>query len=206
MNKFSVLKHSLIKYILLAILILFFICVIFKNKIDNIYLINQNKKTINSCFTAIKYENIEMASKYIDYNKLINCFDELILENREIKIEKELFKDIEWDVENIEIKDDIAYATIKLTNKDYKILMTKWIKQLIEMKNSSNEITNKIALAKLQKNLFDEKEVITTDNKITLTLQNGKWMIEVNENLRNLMYPGIENVIYALNLENSEQI
>ena len=105
MNKFSVLKHSLIKYILLAILILFFICVIFKNKINNIYLINQNKKTINSCFTAIKYENIEMASKYIDYNKLINCFDELILENREIKIEKELFKDIEWDVENIEIKD-----------------------------------------------------------------------------------------------------
>lgn len=91
------------------------------------------EKTIDSCFTSLKSSDIEQANKYINYDELVSSFDEIIIENREEEIsniEKELFKSIEWNIENIEIENDKATVVVEVTNKNFKDVITKWMEQL----------------------------------------------------------------------------
>ena len=160
------------------------------------------KETIDSCFTSLKSSNIEKANKYINYDELVSSFDELIIENSEEEIsniEKELFKSIEWDIENIEIENDKATAVIEVTNKNFKDVITKWMEQMYTVQESKQNISDEIALRELEEVLINENETKTEIKRITLNQNDENWKIEVNESLRDLMYPGIDIVFSILN-------
>lgn len=193
-------KVLLIAVILIILAVIIGIVVFFmsKNKTPE----EKIEKTIDSCFTSLKSSDIEQANKYINYDELVSSFDEIIIENREEEIsniEKELFKSIEWNIENIEIENDKATVVVEVTNKNFKDVITKWMEQLYTKQVSVQNISDEMALKELEDVLINENATKTEIKRITLNQNDENWKIEVNESLRDLMYPGIDIVFTVLN-------
>lgn len=184
--------------IILAIIISIVVFFMSKNKTPE----EKIEKTIDSCFTSLKSSDIEQANKYINYDELVSSFNEIIIENREEEIsniEKELFKSIEWNIENIEIENDKATVVVEVTNKNFKDVITKWMEQLYTKQVSVQNISDEMALKELEDVLINENATKTEIKRITLNQNDENWKIEVNESLRDLMYPGIDIVFTVLN-------
>ena len=184
--------------IILAIIISIVVFFMSKNKTPE----EKIEKTIDSCFTSLKSSDIEQANKYINYDELVSSFDEIIIENREEEIsniEKELFKSIEWNIENIEIENDKATVVVEVTNKNFKDVITKWMEQLYTKQVSVQNISDEMALKELEDVLINENATKTEIKRITLNQNDENWKIEVNESLRDLMYPGIDIIFTVLN-------
>ena len=158
-------------------------------------------ETINNCFTAIREQNNDEANKYVNYENLLCSIDD-VFANREseevINVEKELFKNIEWKIENIEVEKDTATAVVEVKNKDFKYVITRWMKEIVVSKSVQKEVTNELLLQKLEKSLKEETTMKTEIKKITLNKNEEQWKIQVNEELRDLIYPGIDSVITGL--------
>ena len=159
------------------------------------------RNTINNCFSAIKEQNNDEANKYVNYENLLCSIDD-IFANKEseevINVEKELFKNIEWKIENVEVEEDKAVAVVEVKNKDFKYVITRWMKEIVVSKSVNKEITNELLLQKLEKSLKEETATKTEIKKITLKKVEEQWKIQVNEELRDLIYPGIDSVIAGL--------
>lgn len=159
------------------------------------------EETANNFFTAIKENNEEEANKYIDYGELLRSIDDIFTsrDNEEVKnVEKELFKNIEWKIENIEVEKDTATAVVEVKNKDFKYVITRWMKEIVVSKSVQKEVTNELLLQKLEKSLKEEAAMKTEIKKITLNKNGEQWKIQVDEELRDLIYPGIDSVITGL--------
>lgn len=157
-------------------------------------------ESIVRCFKAIKMSDVDSANKYINYDELVASLDAMIVENRSISdVEKELFKDINWNIKNIKIEDNKAMAEVEIINKNFENIITEWMKQLYGIRNSEQVISDQIALEKLENILEKETESKSEVQTITLHKEKEDWKIDVNEELRNLMYPGIDKVISVLN-------
>ena len=165
----------------------------------------QPKKIINTAFSDLKTANIEDANKYINYNQLIYSLDGMLAkeDDNEINsaIKKELFTNIEWEVLDVETKNNNAVVTVEMTNKDYIKVITNWMKKMIGEKARGEEITDELLLQNLEATLAETTDTKTETKKVTLFKEKGKWKIIVDEELRNLIYPGIESVATTLNKE-----
>ena len=161
---------------------------------------NQNdiEGVINNFFEAIKNAEQEKANQYVNYEQLINSLDEMILQDDSDAIEKELFKNIEWNIEEIEEQENQVVAIVEVKNKDFKNVITAWMKELISAKSSGIEITNEYALEKLANEIEEEQSSKSVIKKILLEKDNDIWKIQVNEDLRDLVYPSIDSVISVL--------
>ena len=161
---------------------------------------NQNdiEGVINNFFEAIKNAEQEKANQYVNYEQLINSLDEMILQDDSDEIEKELFKNIEWNIEEIEEQENQVVAIVEVKNKDFKNVITAWMKELISAKSSGIEITNEYALEKLANEIEEEQSSKSVIKKILLEKDNDIWKIQVNEDLRDLVYPSIDSVISVL--------
>lgn len=159
---------------------------------------NDIEGVINHFFEAIKTAEQEKVNQYADYEQLINSFDEMILQDESDEVEKELFKNIEWNIEDIEEQENQVVAIVEVKNKDFKNIITAWMKELVSAKSSGIEITNEYALEKLANELKQEESLKTVIKKIVLKKENDSWRIQVNEDLRDLVYPSIDSVISVL--------
>ena len=122
----------------------------------------------------------------------------MILQDDSDEIEKELFKNIEWNIEEIEEQENQVVAIVEVKNKDFKNVITAWMKELISAKSSGIEITNEYALEKLANEIEEEQSSKSVIKKILLEKDNDIWKIQVNEDLRDLVYPSIDSVISVL--------
>ena len=136
----------------------------------------------------------------MDYDKLISSLDEMILENPEdTELEKELFKNMEWTVESIEVEDNQATLIIEMTNKDFKTILTEWMKKIVKEKESQNIITNELALQRLKEIVSDESiQTKTVLKKVKIGKDEDSWKITVDNDLRDLVFPGIDSVVSAI--------
>ena len=159
---------------------------------------NDIESVINNFFEAIKNAEQETANQYADYQQLINSLDEMILQDESDEIEKELFKNIEWNTEDIEEQGDQAVAIVEVKNKDFNNVITAWMKELVSAKSSGIEITNEYALEKLSEELKQEEGSKAVIKKMVLKQEDNSWRIQVNEDLRDLVYPSIDSVISVL--------
>lgn len=166
--------------------------------------LNNNSREIervfNETFTALKELDKEKVNKYMDYDKLISSLDEMILENPEdTELEKELFKNMEWTVESIEVEDNQATLIIEMTNKDFKTILTEWMKKIVKEKESQNIITNELALQRLKEIVSDESiQTKTVLKKVKISKDEDSWKITVDNDLRDLVFPGIDSVVSAI--------
>lgn len=159
---------------------------------------NRIKASVNEFFEGLKNSEIEKVNKYADYNQLVNSFDEMILQNENDRIEKELFSNLEWNIETIKKTDNVAEIIIEAKNKDFKDVITNWMKELVSAKSAGISITNEYALEKLENEIKEEEKTKTVIKKIVLKEDNGNLKITVTEELRDLVFPGIDSVIDVL--------
>lgn len=166
--------------------------------------LNNNSREIerdfNETFTGLKELDKEKVNQHMDYDKLISSLDEMILENPDdTELEKELFKNIEWTVESIEVEDNQATLIIEMTNKDFKTILTEWMKKIVKEKESQNIITNELALQRLKEIVSDESiQTKTVLKKVKIGKDEDSWKITVDNDLRDLVFPGIDSVVSAI--------
>lgn len=162
------------------------------------------KKTINKAFNSLKTANIEEVDKYIDYKQLICSLDEMIIEENEDEVsqlEKQLFNSIEWEIQDV-IKEGNAFkVTVEMKNKNFKDILTKWMKEIVEKKEEKEVITNEYSLKTLEDIIEKNNTTKTITKEILVKKQKDEWQIIVNDDLRNLVYTGIESVATVINGE-----
>lgn len=158
---------------------------------------------LNNTFSKLKEINVDEVNQYLDYELLICSFDGMILENASeisYNIQQKIFEKMKWTVEDVDIIDENAVAIVEVTNINFKTIVTNWMKEIVSINSAGVVITNELALEKLfnilsQENI-DQKTII---KKVNLIKKEGKWNIEVNNDLRDLIFPGIDSVITVLN-------
>ena len=206
-------KHSSGKYakkkkinikiivILIAIILITTGIIIFIKNNSDTDTKTEPEKNVENLFKALKDSNKEEASKYIDYDKLISSLDEMLLEQdskQMTDLEKKLFKNIKWNIENVEVQDNQAIIIVEMTNKNFANIITTWIKEILKEKEEGNTISNDLAIQKLEKVIDEEKNTKTILKKITISKEDD-WKIIVNDDLRDLVFPGIDSVATVLN-------
>lgn len=196
-------KNVKFKLIFLVIIILCTICGMIKGFKNLNIKSKEPQKAVEQFCIELKRINKNEVNKYVEYEKLLSSLDEMLLTNNSPKveeIEKLLFKEIEWNIKQAEIKEESATVTIELTNIDFKNIMIELMKKIVTQKAIQKEISTDIALEKLYEVLNESNNnKVTTTQDITLYKEKNNWRIEINENLVNLIYPGISDVVTALN-------
>ena len=191
---------KIIKFILFLIIIVAIILgiVYVRNLKKDKIQVTQN---VNSLFESLKELNKEQIEKYVNYKMIVSGLDEMIIneDNENSELQKELFKDISWSIESVNINGKEAVAIVEMTNKNFKNILTKWMKEIVKEKTEDNEISEKVALEKLKEVLKDETVRKTIIKKIKLEKNEDEWKIEVNDDLIDLIFPGIESVAEVLN-------
>lgn len=154
------------------------------------------EENINNTFISLKNLDINNVNKYMNYKDLVNSLDEIILEQNkegESNIERKLFSNMEWTIESIKILDkNTAEAIIEMTNKNYNNIIIKWMELLLQMEAS--DVNNEIQLQKLDEILNETNTNKTVIKKINMIKNGEKWSIKVNDNLRDLVFTGIESI------------
>ncbi len=106
---------------------------------------------------------------------------------------------MEWTVESIEVEDNQATLIIEMTNKDFKTILTEWMKKIVKEKESQNIITNELALQRLKEIVSDESiQTKTVLKKVKIGKDEDSWKITVDNDLRDLVFPGIDSVVSAI--------
>ena len=158
---------------------------------------------INDMFLSLKAGNSNQINKYFDYVMLISSFDPMIVENESdisINIVNKMFKNITWTIEDIDIDEINAIVIVEVTNINFKVIVTDWMKEIVSVSSNGVVITNDLALEKLHMLLSKESlETKTIIKKVKLNKKDNKWYIELNDDFRDLVYPGIDSVITVLN-------
>lgn len=157
------------------------------------------ERVLNEAFTGLKELDKEKVNAYMDYDKLIKSLDEMILENPDdTELEKELFKDMKWTIESTKLEDNHAIMIIEMTNKDFNTILTEWMREIVS-EREKNQVTNELALQILKKVISDESiKEKTVLKKVNIQKDDSGWKISVDNNLRDLLFPGIDSVISAI--------
>lgn len=180
-------------FIIITGLVITLIISINKKKED----FTKQEEIINQAFSALKTTNINEVNKYTNYNKIISGLDESILNQEEVsEIEKNLFNTMEWSIEKIKEEDNNTVAIIEVTNKDFKMIITEWLQEIVNRKTNGEDISNEAGLRVLENIL--ENNNYGTQTVIKKIKINKDSKIEVNDDLINLLYSGIESVSNAL--------
>lgn len=186
--------------IFIIILIVIVIATIGVVTVRNIGDKNKIKKNVNDTFSALKDLNVDEVNKHLDYKALVNSFDKIILEqngDKDSNIEKKLFESIEWTIEDIQINDEnTAEVIIEMTNKNYNHIIIKWAQSMLKM--DENDINDKIQVEKLEEVIDEVTKTKTIIKKIKLVKVEENWTIEVNTDLRDLVFPGIDSIVTVL--------
>ena len=181
--------------LVLIIAVIIGIIYIIKNNTNSNNEFEEQGKIINSAFSNLKSFNIDEVEKYLNYSELISGIDKNIMEEKFINLQKNLFNTMEWSIENIKEEDGIVVAIVEVTNKNYKNIIIEWLKQIVELKSETEELSNEESLQVLEKILIENNNgTQSVIKKIQLMEQDGEWKIIVDDELINLVYPGIEAI------------
>ena len=160
------------------------------------------EKSIKDLFENLKKLNKKNIKKYLDFAKLLNSVDEMIIKQNDEELEKALFSNLLYKIKNIDIEGKKAKVEMEVINKDYKEIYTKWMKEILKEKNENKKIDEKIAMKILKTIVKKEKQTKKVSKEITLNKKNNYWEIVVNVNLRDLVFPGINIVDSILSNNN----
>lgn len=163
------------------------------------------EKVVNNVFSDLKKGDFQNIEQYINYNELVedtgmNTDSETEMTQEEIDKEKLLYEDLEWKIKSVEKEENTATVEVETTNKDYKTIFNNYFQTLIQKVFSNEDLSDEQIensfVEELQK---EDIEKVTTTQTLTLTKQDGKWRLVVDDSLKNAIYPGLEDAINSIN-------
>ena len=158
------------------------------------------EKALTSMLKDLKSGDIEGVNQYVNFEEisLKSALD--MTESEEFsEKDKAFYESLEWDVKSVKKENDTATIEIEATNKDYETIFKNYIQSMfqkfINNENVSGDEELQLLLDELNKDTIGTRTV--TEN-VTLTKVDGKWKITVDDNLMQVIYPGLEEGINSI--------
>lgn len=165
------------------------------------------EKALNSMLQDLKNGNFEDVKKYVDYSELTSIPGTGSKESDEdgeipaeqAEKEKLLYEALEWNIKSTKKEGNVATIEIEVTNKDYKEIYKNYIQEvfsrLLTNENMSDEEGESYLIEQLRR---DDIGMATTTQTITLEKQDENWIVKVDDNLKNLIYPGMQEAMNSI--------
>lgn len=149
-------------------------------------------------FRELKAGDFDQINEYVDYEQLINL-PILSNESKSEEIKQLLFEDLQFKVKKVEQNEDKATIVAEVTNKNFKTILQNYTQKIMQNifnnENNSAENIENIFIEELKNKDIDKA---TSTQNITMEKKDGKWKVVVDENLRNAMFPNLEEALNAI--------
>ena len=150
-------------------------------------------RTVQQMLRDLKSGNYEKVEEYVDYEELM---DDSLISSEDTEKSKVFFKDLQFTVKNVTQKGDTATIELQATNKDFKVIVENAAKKLLQKYFSSEDAEiEEILLEELQK---EDIPTVTTTKEITVQKQDGKWKVVADDNLKEVIFPGLQESLDAV--------
>ena len=186
-------KGMVVRILVIAIILLLIIALIY-------LAMKTPEKALTSMLKDLKSGDIEGVNQYVNFEEisLKSALD--MTESEEFsEKDKAFYESLEWDVKSVKKENDTATIEIEATNKDYETIFKSYIQSMfqkfINNENVSGDEELQLLLDELNKDTIGTRTV--TEN-VTLTKVDGKWKITVDDNLMQVIYPGLEEGINSI--------
>ena len=156
--------------------------------------------TLMRAFSAIKSGDINAINKYVAYDTLMDSVTGSLNVGEEMsEFEKNCFSEFKFNINTIKVEGDTATINVDTTNKNFRNAVTKWTQSIYQKFISGEDISNEQGITLLNECLKDSSiGTITTNKDITLNKVDGKWTINVNDELIDAIFPGISEVVNSI--------
>ncbi len=151
-------------------------------------------------FNALKSGNIEKINSYVDYNTLMDSLVEgLNTGDTMSDLEKNCFSEFKYKINSFKVEGDTATVTVETTNKNFRNALTKWTQTIYQRFINGNEISNEQGITILNEYLSDESiGTMSVTNELTLNKVENKWQLEIDDNLKDAVFPGLSEVVNSI--------
>lgn len=151
-------------------------------------------------FNALKGENIKALNGYIDYNTLMDSLVEGLNTGETMSdLEKNCFSEFKYKINSFKTEGDNATVTVETTNKNFRNALTKWTQTIYQRFINGNEISNEQGITILNEYLSDESiGTMSVTKDLTLKKVDGKWQLEIDDNLKDAIFPGLSEVVNSI--------
>ena len=182
--------------IAISIILLCFVAVI----LGVLYFIKTPYYALIKAFDAMKSEDINTINKYVSYDSLMNSIvGNLNVGDEMSEFEKNCFSDFSFKINTVKVEGDTAVINIDTTNKNFRNAITKWSQSIYQKFINGEEISNEEGI-KLLNNCLKDSSIgtITTNKDITLKKVEERWIIDVDDSLKDAIFPGISEVVNSI--------
>ncbi len=157
-------------------------------------------RMLEEMFKELKAGNFEKVEQYVDYTELSNVSELETKENADKQ--KLLYDNLEWSIKKIEKGKDEVKVETEVTNKNFKTIIQNYTKKVIQNLFTSQDISMEDIEKYLEEELKNDKvDKITTTKVLTIKKQEGKWKVLVDDNLKEALYPGLQEALKLLTID-----
>ena len=150
-------------------------------------------RTVQQMLRELKAGNYEKLEEYVDYEELM---DDPVISSDDTEKSKLFFQDLQFTVKNVTQKGDTATIELQTSNKNFKVIVENAAKKLLQKYFSSEDAEiDEILLEELQK---EDIPPVTITKEITVQKQDGKWKVVADDNLKEAIFPGLQESLDAV--------
>lgn len=165
--------------------------------------LNSRPQTIvNNLLNDLKQGNFQEVNKYFNTDSE-NLSENLSIGGQDLDEEtyKLIFEKLEWKINKEEVNGDNAAVEVEVTNKDFQVILTNYTQKLIAAAFTGTTLGEEQYKTYLMDELRNESVTTkTTTQTINLVKVDGKWKVVTNDTFVNLLLPGLQETIDAMNL------
>lgn len=161
------------------------------------------RKSVDGMLGCLKAGEFKEVEEFVNYQDLINTSDLIEKENSNQDAEKLLFNKLDWKVKKVIENNDVATVEVEVKNKDFKKVISNYIQKVTKAAINKQTITEQQYEEYLLEELNNEDiDIIRVEGKIEVKKQDGKWKVQVNEDLIKILLPELTETINSLNTIN----
>lgn len=160
------------------------------------------QKAVDNLLNDLKTGNFQEVNKYVNSDSE-NLGESLSIGGQELDQEafKLIFEKLEWKINKEEVNGNDAAVEVEVTNKDFQVILTNYTQKLIGAAFTGTTLGEEQYKTYLMDELRNESVTTkTTTQTINLVKVDGKWKVVTNDTFVNLLLPGLQETIDAMNL------
>ena len=158
------------------------------------------EKLLNNILSNLKEGKLEKINQYISYEEILGTSDLLSSKEFNEETKKGLFNKLEWKILEVKTEKDKATINLEITNKDFKIIIEKYMQKALSAVFSGKNLENDEIKNYLVEEINNqEAQTITQTKTIEFTKKDNKWEITVNNELIDALLPNLRETVDTLN-------
>ena len=158
------------------------------------------KKTVDGFLTNLKAGDFTKAQEFVSGSE-----DFLSKEEFDDETKALLFDKLSWKVTKVTNEDNNATVEVEITNKDFKTVISSYMQKVLKLALGGENITEEgIENYFIEELKNDQVQTITQTKTIQLIKEDKKWKVLSNDELVNVLLPGLQESINLLNTQGAE--